>query len=46
MSVKHALLGILSEKERHGYELKSAFDALRAAPLRLLGPLGTPATRT
>src|SRR2546422_3632925 len=26
MSVKHALLGILSEKERHGYELKSAFD--------------------
>ncbi len=26
MSVKHALLGILSERERHGYELKSAFD--------------------
>ena len=26
MSVKHALLGILSEKERHGYDLKSAFD--------------------
>jgi len=26
MSVKHALLGILSERSRHGYELKSAFD--------------------
>jgi DNA-binding PadR family transcriptional regulator len=26
MSVKHALLGILSERDRHGYELKSAFD--------------------
>ena len=26
MSVKYALLGILSEKERHGYDLKSAFD--------------------
>jgi DNA-binding PadR family transcriptional regulator len=26
MSVKFALLGILSERERHGYDLKSAFD--------------------
>ena len=26
MSVKYALLGILSERSRHGYELKSAFD--------------------
>ncbi|MBI2963702.1 MAG: PadR family transcriptional regulator [Deltaproteobacteria bacterium] len=26
MSVKYALLGILSERERHGYELKAAFD--------------------
>jgi hypothetical protein len=26
MSVKCALLGILSEKERHSHELKSAFD--------------------
>jgi DNA-binding PadR family transcriptional regulator len=26
VSVKYALLGILSEKERHGYDLKSAFD--------------------
>jgi DNA-binding PadR family transcriptional regulator len=26
MSVKFALLGILSEKERHGYDLKDAFD--------------------
>jgi DNA-binding PadR family transcriptional regulator len=26
MSVKHASLGILSERERHGYELKAAFD--------------------
>lgn len=26
MSVKFALLGILSQQERHGYDLKSAFD--------------------
>jgi len=26
MSVKYALLGILSESERHGYDLKEAFD--------------------
>src|ERR1051326_7748750 len=26
MSVKYALLGILSERERHGYDLKNAFD--------------------
>jgi len=26
MSVKYALLGILSERERHGYDLKDAFD--------------------
>jgi DNA-binding PadR family transcriptional regulator len=26
VSVKYALLGILSEKERHGYDLKAAFD--------------------
>jgi DNA-binding PadR family transcriptional regulator len=26
MSVKFALLGILSERERHGYDLKDAFD--------------------
>ena len=27
MSVKHAFLGILSEKPRHGYDLKQAFEA-------------------
>ena len=27
MSVKHAFLGILAEKPRHGYDLKQAFDA-------------------
>ncbi len=26
MSVKHAMLGILAEKDLHGYELKSSFD--------------------
>jgi DNA-binding PadR family transcriptional regulator len=26
MSVKHAVLGILAEKDLHGYELKSSFD--------------------
>ncbi|MGH7856156.1 MAG: PadR family transcriptional regulator, partial [Candidatus Binatia bacterium] len=26
MSVKYALLGILAEKERHGYDLKEAFE--------------------
>jgi DNA-binding PadR family transcriptional regulator len=26
MSVKYALLGILAERERHGYDLKGAFD--------------------
>ena len=26
MSVKYAILGILKEKERHGYDLKSEFD--------------------
>ncbi len=26
MSVRYAVLGLLSEKKRHGYELKSAFD--------------------
>lgn len=26
MSIKYALLGILAEKDRHGYELKSRFD--------------------
>lgn len=26
MAVKHALLGILAERDRHGYELKSCFD--------------------
>jgi len=26
MAVKYAILGILSEKERHGYDLKAAFD--------------------
>jgi DNA-binding PadR family transcriptional regulator len=26
MSVKYALLGILAERERHGYDLKDAFD--------------------
>jgi DNA-binding PadR family transcriptional regulator len=26
MSVKHILLGILSEKPRHGYDIKQAFD--------------------
>jgi DNA-binding PadR family transcriptional regulator len=26
MSVKYALLGILSERDRHGYDLKGAFD--------------------
>jgi DNA-binding PadR family transcriptional regulator len=27
MSVKYAMLGILAEKDLHGYELKSSFDA-------------------
>ncbi|MDA8221547.1 MAG: PadR family transcriptional regulator, partial [Desulfitobacterium hafniense] len=27
MPVKHAILGILKEAPRHGYELKSIFDA-------------------
>jgi DNA-binding PadR family transcriptional regulator len=28
MTVKHALLGLLAEKPRHGYELHAAFEAL------------------
>ena len=28
MSIKYALLGILAEKDRHGYELKSRFDEM------------------
>ncbi len=27
MSIKYALLGILAEKDQHGYELKAGFDA-------------------
>ncbi len=28
MSVRHAILGLLAQKPRHGYELRSAFEAL------------------
>ncbi len=28
MSVRHALLGLLSQRPRHGYELRAAFEAL------------------
>lgn len=28
MSIRHALLGLLSQKPRHGYELRAAFEAV------------------